>query len=369
MTWNWQLSDWPKWRYDPQAMQALESDFLLAAGNLLGAWKHLQPQDQDRVKVELLSVEAVRTSAIEGEILDRASVQSSVKRQFGMAAPKGGSPAETGMAELMVSCFTDFAEPLTHEMLFDWHKLICRGRRGLRIGSYRVHEEPMQIVSGAIGKQKVHFEAPPSKSVRKEMDDFIKWIEATSRNGNTLLPPLTRAGLAHLYFVTVHPFEDGNGRTARALSEKVLAQALEQPSLLALSAGIEQDRKSYYEQLEASNRRLECTDWLVWFGHTVLASQKYSLALIELLIAKTRFFDYLSGQLNHRQEKVLLRMFEEEPTGFQGGLSAKNYTSITGTSPATARRDLSDLVKKKALQRTGQKKATRYWLNLSLHKP
>jgi Fic family protein len=364
MQWNWQLTDWPNWQFDSQKMTALEAEFMLTAGRLLGAWQHLQPDHQDQVKVELLSNEAVLTSAIEGEYLDRDSVRSSIKRQFGLNAPKGGSPAEIGMAELMVACFEEYAEPLTHQTLFDWHKLICRGRSSIKIGAYRSHEEPMQVVSGALGKEKVHFEAPPSCRMSDEMTTFLEWFANTKTNGQAPLSPLIRAGLIHLYFVTIHPFEDGNGRMARALSEKALAQALGQPSLLALSTQIELDKKRYYAALEASNKTLDCTDWLIWFGKTVIAAQAHSLSAIDLVIFKTQLFDRLRGQLNSRQEKVLNRLFNAEPDGFKGGLSAKNYMTMTTTSPATARRDLADLVKKKVLRRTGERKSTRYWLNL-----
>jgi Fic family protein len=215
----------------------------------------------------------------------------------------------------------------------------------------------MQVVSGPIQKPKVHFEAPPSSTMQDEMTQFVSWFETAQ------LPALTKAGLAHFYFVCVHPFEDGNGRIARALSEKALAQALGQPSLLALSRQIEAKRKAYYDTLEASNKSLEITDWLVWFADTALAAQAYSIALIDHLITKTKMLDRLRGQLNPRQEKALIRIFDAGPDGFEGGLSAKNYMTITGTAPATARRDLGDLVSKSALIRTGERRGTRYWLN------
>ena len=168
------------------------------------------------------------------------------------------------------------------------------------------------------------------------MTQFIAWFEGSN------LPALTKAALAHLYFVTIHPFEDGNGRIARALSEKALAQALGQPSLLALSRQIEAQRKGYYEALHASNTSLEVTDWLLWFAQTALDAQAYSIAMIAHLIAKTKMMDRLRGQLNPRQEKALIRMFDAGPEGFLGGLSAKNYISITGTTTPTATRDLGD---------------------------
>ena len=355
--WNWQQPDWPNWRFDADRLSALEDRFLLGSGRLIGAWQHLLPETQDQIKIDLLSSEAMKTSEIEGEYLDRASVQSSVRRQFGMKVDRRAGAAEAGIAELMVDCFNGFGAPLSHEALFRWHRLVCAGRTDLRvIGGYRGHSEAMQVVSGPVHKPKVHFEAPPSDQMRAEMDGFLAWFD------NAELPALTKAGLAHLYFVSVHPFEDGNGRIARALSEKALAQALGQPSLLALSRQIEKERKGYYDALEAGNKSLEATDWLIWFAETALSAQAYSIALIDHLIAKTKMLDRLRGQINARQEKALIRLFDAGPDGFIGGLSAKNYISITGTTPATGRRDLGDLVTKGALTRTGERKGTRYWL-------
>lgn len=359
MNWNWQHPDWPNWSFDPAQLADLERQFLLGSGRLMGAWQHLGNADKDQLKFDLLSDEAMKTSEIEGEFLDRASVQSSVRRQFGLSVDRKSGPAESGIAELMVSCFNSFGEALNDDTMFKWHRLICAGRTDLDvIGGYRTHSAPMQVVSGPLQKPVVHFEAPPSDQMGAEMKRFLAWFETSD------LPALTKAGLAHLYFVTIHPFEDGNGRIARALSEKALARALGQPSLLALSRQIEAQRKGYYEALHASNTSLEVTDWLVWFAKTAIDAQNYSLAMIDHLIAKTKMMDRLRGQLNPRQEKALIRMFEAGPDGFLGGLSAKNYISITDTSVPTATRDLGDLVTKDALTRTGERKATRYWLKI-----
>jgi len=359
MTWNWQHPDWPNWRFDPKSLEGLERQFLLGSGRLMGAWQHLGSADKDQLKLDLLSDEAMKTSEIEGEFLDRASVQSSVRRQFGMTADRKSGPAENGIAELMVSCYNSFGDTLTDDTMFQWHHLVCAGRTDLEVvGGYRTHGAAMQVVSGPLQKPIVHFEAPPSNQMNAEMARFLTWFD------NCDLPALTKAGLAHLYFVTVHPFEDGNGRIARALSEKVLAQALGQPSLLALSRQIESQRKGYYEALHASNTSLEITEWLLWFAQTALDAQGYSIAMIDHLIAKTKMMDHLRGRLNARQEKALIRMFDAGPEGFTGGLSAKNYISITETTTPTATRDLGDLVTKGALKRTGERKAARYWLNL-----
>jgi Fic family protein len=357
--WNWQDANWPNWQFYATALQDFEARFLLSAGELAGAWKHLHVADQEHLKISLISEEAIKTSQIEGEFLDRASVQSSVRRQFGLTADRRAGPSEAGIAEMMVDCFEQYNAPLTHDQLHNWHKMICNGRTDIQsIGTYRTHAEAMQVVSGPLQKPKVHFEAPPSDRMPDEMQTFLDWFADCN------LPPLTKSGLAHLYFVSIHPYEDGNGRIARALCEKTLAQALGHPSLIALSHQIEGRRKAYYDQLEVSNKSLEITQWLTWFAQIVLDAQAYSIAMITHLIAKTKMMDRLRGQINPRQEKALIRMFDAGPDGFEGGLSAKNYMTITDTVPATARRDLGDLVIKTALSRTGERKATRYWLKI-----
>lgn len=357
MKWNWQREDWPNWRFESNALQAMEQDFLLGSGRLAGAWLHLSSSHQDQLKVNLLSDEAMKSSEIEGEVLDRASVQSSVRRQFGLQATHKTKPAESGIADLMVSCFNSCDTTLDEAMLMGWHALVCRGRTDLIVGGYRQHLDAMQVVSGSVGRPKVHFEALPSKDVPKEMRAFLRWLQSSQFSA------LTKAGLAHLYFVSIHPFEDGNGRLARAISEHVFTQSLGQPSLLALSRQIEKDRKQYYDALEANNKRMEVTPWLIWFAQTTLKAQKYSAGLIEHIIAKTHVLDRLQGLINERQTKALIRMFDAGPDGFTGGLSAKNYMTITGATSATTTRDLGDLVRKGALRRTGAQKATRYWLN------
>ena len=234
----------------------------------------------------------------------------------------------------------------------------------IQIGGYRTHEEPMRVVSGRADKPTIHFEAPPSTRIVREMNAFASWFNATAPKGRRALPALTRAGLAHLYFVSIHPFEDGNGRIGRAISEKSLAQNLGQPSLIALAYTIQRARKAYYDMLERSNKTNEITAWLVYFAKTVLEAQRTTLERVEFYIGKAKFYDRVRGQLNPRQEKVIARMFRAGLDGFKGGLSAENYISITGTSRATATRDLTDLVVKGGLTRTGERRHTRYHLDL-----
>ena len=364
--WNWQQDDWPRFRFDKSALQQTEARFLLHGGVLLGALLHIRDDEKSALTAELLSNEAIKTSEIEGEYLNRDSVQSSIRHNFGLDTDaRRIPPAEQGIADMMMDLYRNFAEPLTHETMFRWHGMVTAGRRDLKnIGAYRTHDEPMQIISGPIGNPKIHFEAPPSATMEKEMEGFVNWFNDTAPHGDIALPALTRAGIAHLYFVTIHPFEDGNGRIARALAEKALSQALGKPTLIALSQAIQRNKKSYYEALQRSSKDNEITAWLVYFADTVLQAQETTQRMIDFLIQKTMLYDRVKSQLNERQEKALARIFREGVEGFKGGLSAENYISITGAARATATRDLQDLVDKGVLIRTGALKSTRYHLNI-----
>jgi Fic family protein len=265
---------------------------------------------------------------------------------------------------MMVDVYSTYAAPLAHDTLCRWHGMLLSHDRGLEtIGAYRRHDDAMQIVSGRIDRPTVHFEAPPSAQVQGEMDVFVDWFNRTAPDGPAPLPALTRAALGHLWFESIHPFEDGNGRLGRALAEKSLAQNIGQPSLIALAYTIERDRKGYYDHLETHQKTLDVTAWLLWFGETVLNAQQVTLTRVAFFIAKAKFYDRFRDRLNDRQAKVIERMFREGPEGFKGGLSAENYIAITGTSRATTTRDLQDLVEMGALSRTGERRHTRYWLH------
>lgn len=363
--WNWQKKDCPEFRYDRAKLEALEAEFLRRSGIFTGTLRHVAQDEAEQLTVEIISDEGLNTAQIEGEILNRDSLQSSIRRNFGLTTDnRKVPPAEHGMAEMMVDLYRNFAARLSNASLFRWHEMLMNGRHDLRdVGRYRTDDSPMQVVSGPLHAPRVHFEAPPAATKAKEMAAFIEWFNNTAPNGKTPLPALTRAGIAHWYFVCVHPFEDGNDRIARALAEKALSQNLDEATLIALSSVINSKRKAYYRVLELGSRNNEITGWLMYFAETILEAQALSQSLVDFLIAKTKFFDRMRGQLNERQEKVLLRVFREGPQGFKGGLSAENYIRITGASRATATRDLQELVKKKALVKTGTLKSTRYFLN------
>lgn len=372
MPWSWQQTDWPNFSWKTTRLDEAENQFLVAGGVFVGAVRHLGQEERDQLTIDVMSTEAVTTSEIEGEILDRASVQSSIRRQLGLAADERRvRPAERGIAEMMVDLYHSYAGPMSEEMLFRWHAMLMRGRQDLAdVGQCRTSPEPMQVVSGPAHRSKVHFEAPPSSQVPSEMGRFIAWFDRTAPGRDEALPALTRAGIAHLYFESIHPFEDGNGRLGRAIAAKALAQSIGQPILTALAATILKHRKGYYAALEASNKSNEITAWLMWFAAVAIEGQRRAIAMVEFLIDKTKLLDRLKGQLNDRQEKALLRMFREGLEGFRGGLSAGNYTTITGASPATTTRDLADLVAKGALTREGERRHARYHLGTpSRHVP
>jgi Fic family protein len=366
MAWNWEQPDWPDFTYDSTVLEPLENLFLRRSGEFIGAFKHVGAADQDALKIELISDEALKTSAIEGEILDRDSVQSSLRHQLGLdAARPRVPPAERGIAEMMVDLVRRHAAPLTDQTMFGWHRMLLSGDKSIQVvGGYRTRADAMQVVSGPIQKSKVHFEAPPSNRVPGEMKRFVSWFNDTIRGGKHPLPALTRAGIAHLYFVCIHPFEDGNGRIGRALAEKSLAQNLGQPSLIALAFTIERKRNDYYAALERNNKENEITGWLNYFADTVLEAQNNTIKRVDFYVAKAKLYDRLRGKLNQRQDKAVARMFREGIDGFEGGLSAENYIAITRTSRATATRDLQDLVAKGALTKTGELRHTRYQLRL-----
>ncbi len=360
MPWNWELPDWPKFHYDPHPLTELEKLFLMGVGSAFAYLKAVNKQDYKDFIVEILSVEGMESSRIEGEILDRQSLQSSIKAHFGLPTTKQKTVKESAMAELLCSVYETFDKPLTHEMLWQWHAMLFKDTSAITdCGKYRTHAEPMQIVSNRYDAPKVFFEAPPSARVFQEMTTFIDWF-----NGSTgSVSILGRAAIAHIYFESIHPFEDGNGRIGRCLAEKILSQEVERPILIAISKMLEKRKRQYYLELEKCNRTLEVQQWVEFFAHIVTEAHRDALTLLSFLIEKSKMLSALSGQINPRQMKVLLKLFAVGPNGFEGGLSAENYIAMTKTTRATATRDLADLVEKGALLKTGELRHTRYRLN------
>lgn len=370
MAWNWQQPDWPRFAWDPSRLAAAEARFLVSGGVLIGVAAHLSEPDRAALLVQLLGTDATDTSEIEGEILNRASVQSSIQRRLGLSAPEtvhAPSPAEHGIAEMMVDLYQNATAPLTHQTMQGWNAMLMAGRRDLRdVGRYRTDPRPMQIVSGRIDRPTVHFEAVPTERVPSEMDSFLEWFSRTAPNGPNALPALTRAGIAHLYFESVHPFEDGNGRIGRAVSEKALAQGLGRQELTAIASTILIRKKAYYEALAAGSRTNHLDEWLRWFAGMALEAQQRTLARARFVLESARMLAGSAERLNPRQEKAVQRLLRTGPEGFVGGFSAANYRAITGAPTATTTRDLADLVAAGILQRRGERKGARYELSISV---
>jgi Fic family protein len=366
MQWIWQDKNFPNFEYDTSLFTEFEQEFHRNTGIIIGTLNHLEADNLENLRIEILTQEAVSTSNIEGEILKRESVQSSIRRHLGLKTDNRKVQAnEAGISEMMVDVYLNFDKKLSHQTFFLWHEMLMNGRRDIDvIGNYRVHIEPMQIVSGNLSAPKVFYEAPKSEQVKQLMERFINWYndQISVSNG---IPAIILAGIAHLYFEIIHPFEDGNGRLGRALVEKVISQKMNAPALNSFAKIIESRKKEYYNALQSCNHSLNINNWLLFFARALLDSQQYTIKLVNFLVAKSKFFIKYNEQLNERQTKVLLRVFEEGIEGFKGGLSANNYKTISGISSATVTRDLQELVNIKALYKTGELKNTRYFLNLS----
>ena len=364
MKWNWQLSKWPKFIYDLSLTDELEKEFLQKIGGAVAVLKYLGDEKKRQFTVEILCTEGLNSAEIEGEILERESLQSSIQRHFGFITDHKKIPLrEKGVGELMWKIFDTYDEPLTNKMLYEWHRLLMKNEYRISdIGKYRTHPEPMQIVSGRLDKQTIYFEAPPSKELKNEMKRFIKWFNDSIKDQSIL----ARAAIVHVYFESIHPFEDGNGRIGRALVEKALSQSLRKPILIAVSQIITKRKKEYYQSLAECNNTLNINKWIKYFAGIITQAQEESLKMINFLMAKSKLMNELKDNVNKRQEKVLLRMFDEGLKGFSGGLSAENYIAISETTKATVTRDLDDLVKKGALKKTGKLRHTRYWLNIHI---
>lgn len=368
MTYNWQLPDWPKFTYELKGpCEKNLFAFAERAGRVSGLLEGLADNAKTETVIEMMVSEAIKTSQIEGEILSRKEVMSSIRNNLGLAATKEqvSDKRAEGAAALMIAVRNHYAEPLSEEMLFSWHETLMQGSRGIKKGAWRDHEEPMQVISGPIGKEKVHFEAPPSKRVPEEMKAFIKWFNDTAPGGkNEIDKPPVRSALAHVRFESIHPFEDGNGRIGRAISEKALSQGVGRPILLSLSAAIEAKRNDYYDALNAAQYTNDATDWIEYFVRTCLEAQIQAEEKISFTLKKTKLFDRFGAQMNERQIKVVRRMLEEGPDGFEGGMSTKKYITITQTSKATATRDLQELAALGVLVSEGAGRSTRYKVNI-----
>ena len=356
MKYIWDKQQWPNFKWQSNKLISDLSKARFLQGDLLGKICSLGFEQSEESRSEILTKETIKTAAIEGVRLDEEAVRSSVARRLGL--PKGGYTAPDrnieGLIDVIMDATTNYKKPLTTKRLKSWQAaLFPTGYSGLNkiiTGNWR-GKMPMQVVSGPMGREKIHFEAPPWNRVEKEMKMFIDWWEKKSKGIDGIL----RAGIAHLYFVTVHPFEDGNGRIARAITDKALAQDENLARRdYSLSARIMVERKGYYHILGKSQKgTMDITEWLVWFLKCYCGAINDSKKLVSGVLLKAAFWqDHAQTILNKNQRKVINRLLEAGQGGFAGGLSTRKYVGITRVSRATAYRDINDLMEKKVLAKS-----------------
>ncbi len=374
--WIWQHPQWPQFGWQVGTLAPLLRQVTLAQGALLGRTRSADAALQAEFSLDALLQNVVDSSAIEGERLNVESVRSSLARRLGLddAVTVPLEARSEGLARIMWDATTNLDAPLSKARLLQWHRWLFAGDddllgRRIRVGAWR-GPEPMQVISGRVDRPAVHFEAPPREGLEDRIADFLAWFNASRRDAR--LDPLLRAAVAHFWFITLHPFDDGNGRIARALTDLALAQG-EQQSIrfYAMSAAILADRKGYYRQLESAQKiasaeqTLDLTSWLQWFLATLQQAVGGALAQIDRVLGKSRFWLLHRQQsLSPEQIKVLNRLLDgdqPERGGFSAGISAAQYQAVTQVSKATATRHLADLVAKGCLVKLpGGGRNTRY---------
>jgi Fic family protein len=352
----WKRPSWPEFRWDNAALLKQIGICRFQQGSLLTQMKDLGFDVRQQARAEVLIEEALKTSEIEGERLDPKAVRSSVAQRLGL--PTGGmvstkNQQADGVVQILLDATQNFKQALTPERLFGWHAaLFPTGYSGLhkiQVASWRDDRNgPMRVVSGPIGREIIHYEAPPAEDLEKEMDRFFCWWEDSREEMDGIL----RGGMAHLWFVAVHPFEDGNGRVARALTEMALAQDENLSTrYYSLSSQIMAEREDYYRILERTNKgEGDITDWMKWFLECISRAFLSSNKLLFNVMLKARFWKhYARTNIKERQSKVINRLLDAGPGGFEGGLTNRKYAGMTHVSRATAQRELADLVQKGVL--------------------
>lgn len=360
----WQDDDWPRWRYDLTALAGPLADVSQAQGVLLGRLADVGMALRDQASLATLTEDVVKTSAIEGEALNVESVRSSIARRLGVdiGAVAPVDRHVEGVVEMVLDATAQSAEPLTVERLHGWHAALFpmgySGMSRITVGQWRDDATgPMQVVSGPVGRRRVHFQAPPAEALSAEMAHFLTWANAPTGE-----PALIKAALAHLWFVTLHPFDDGNGRMARAVGDLFLARADGSPQrFYSLSAQIQRERNGYYEVLERTQKgSLDVTEWLLWFLSTLARAVASAQTSLDGVLYKARSWQHWAGTpMNERQVKLLNRLLD----GFEGKLTSSKWAAIAKCSPDTALRDINELIALGILRKTsGGGRSTGYEL-------
>lgn len=361
----WQAGDWPDWRFDLAALAGPMAEVSRAQGLLMGRLADAGMDLRDQASLAALTEDVVKTSEIEGEQLNVESVRSSIARRLGVdiGALAPVDRHVDGVVEMVIDATANCHSPLTRERLFGWHAaLFPTGYSGLsriKVGSWRDDAAGrMQVVSGPVGRQRVHFEAPPAERLEAETGRLLDWLNGTANEH-----PLLKAGLGHLWFVTLHPFDDGNGRIARAIGDLLLARADGSPQrFYSLSAQIQRERKAYYEILERTQKgTMDATEWLAWFLATLHDAVDQAQHTLDAVLTRARFWQRrATTPLNDRQAKLLNRLLD----GFEGKLTSSKWAAIAKCSPDTALRDINDLLARGVLRKSDAGgRSTSYELN------
>jgi len=367
--WIWQQPNWPHFSWQADPLAPLLRACIQAQGRLLGMLGAVGSETEAQSSLDALLQNIVTSSAIEGEKLNISSVRSSLARRLGLNEDSRTTARSEGLAELLLDATSAHQQPLDLRRLYAWHSWLLANDNSLLVSPLRIGmlrgEEPMQVVSGRVDHPIVHFEAPPHAGLDEQLADFLCWFESSRSDAG--LDPLLRAGIAHFWFVTLHPFDDGNGRITRAVTDLALAQSEQQAiRFYAMSAAILDDRSGYYRILETSQKgTLDITAWLQWFLGTLLKSLEQALSRIDRVLAKARFWQtHRTDSLPPEQIKVLNRLLDGGENGFEAGISAAQYQAVAQVSKATATRHLSDLLEKGCLLRLpGGGRSTRYQIN------
>lgn len=365
----WQRAAWPTFRFDAATVAASLADAYTACGLLAGKAAAIGLAPGSEIELQALSDEVVATAAIEGERLPMEAVRSSVMRRLGRSTAARVDRHVEGAVQVIDDATRAHADPLTHDRLCRWQSALfpggTSGIRRIAVGRYREHQDPMQIIAGPPGREVVHYEAPASREVPAEMGRFLDWFARTApAAGEEAIDGLARAAIAHAWFESIHPFEDGNGRVGRAIADLAIAQQMRpRLRLWSLSRQLQIGRSTYYDRLNQLQRGDgDATAWVAWFAEQVACAARSAEQVIDAALLKQRFWDAHAAHVNERQRKVLQRLLDAGDGGFEGGLNAAKYIQITGASKPTATRDLADLVAGGQVWSTGAGRAVRYYV-------
>ena len=362
---NWQLERWSEFIYNEEIISNNALKFAELSGEIFGIFKTFHSTKQQNEILDIMISEAIKTSAIEGEILSRNDLRSSFLKKLGLTTTIKNikDKRAENIALLMLEVRNNFQTKLSEKLIKNWHGILFSNSKYINAGFYRSSEEPMQIISGACGKEKVHFEAPPSKKVPQEMKNFVLWYNSFKTKGN-IQQIIIKTAITHLYFESIHPFEDGNGRVGRALIEKCLSESIGRQTIMSISQIIEKNKNRYYDELKKAQSTLEIDSWIFYFSELLIEAQQNAIDILEFSVKKTHFFDTYKSQLNARQTKVINKMLDAGKEGFEGGMTAKKYISIAKTTKATATRDLQELVDLNILTQNLAGRSTNYTINI-----